>query len=410
MVTHLGTRLGRGLGTTIPSNSAGPLRIAASGGIVAEGFTNPTITRTESRYIARTRGAVKNARLLFGRYGLVGAGVVTECANAFEVTCGIETPGGPTTPGRFSGVSSIVSVRGGPMLFMSDPIMDLAANSYYYVRSGARVTLGNVAPMGFARRNPAYSAEEQNIWTNGGASQVFATGAMSESGAYSNATAFCPIALIGEVGDQVAVLAVGDSIARNNDDICMAGTADSMGIRGWIARGLYAANRVPYAHSDRAGNAVQNALPSNAIPQYDLAAFATHIIICLGSNSMGIWTTAQARQMLDAYRAGGRQVYWCRVPPRTTGSWADLASQVVSPAFESARTTFHAWQDSMFSTGMLAGIIDPLSVIQSGVDPQKWIGDTTSDGIHPGKTGFTPGFDAVQIAMAPFVESVAIGW
>lgn len=378
------------------------LRIVGSRGQAMGALSSTSITRSESRIRSWTRGGATDICLAFGNYYM---GFPAVPPNDYPIRAAIEY-NGVNYPVTFRGASS-KTVTARDKIIVSDVVagLTLPAGAEFYVRCGAECALGDQVPTGYPlRTNPATAAHDQMVSTNGGASQVGGTGAMSETGDYTAAQAFGALAVLGvPLSTEPRCLIIGDSIVRTRDD----GGVD--GNMGWFQRALYAANKVPYTSHDRSGIQSTNHTPANNPYLYILAQWVqSKALVCLGRNSMSNVTnlTTDTVNIIAALRVAGCAVYWALVPPRSTSTdaWATVANQTTDST-EANRQTYHASLQSYVGT-TLADVLDMLSLYESGT-PGKWIPGTTADGIHPGLAGTS---DTVHAQMAAVVQPIAEGW
>ncbi len=336
-------------------------------------------------------------------------GVELAPLNAFTLTSAIEDGLGNVTPAAFSGQSSRVVAVNEPRLIVTDSTGSLPAGATRYWRVGVQVALGQVAPAG-VQNWPWDGSIEQAVRTNGGASQVLASGPMLRTGAYADSpipeVGFGPVAIVGYPSSkQHSCLFFGDSIVDTYDH-----SGDATGHYGWMARGARIAN-VPHAKASFPGNRAARATPTAAPRQFDLCQYATHVAIHLGINDIAAGTSLATLQadilaIIAGCRAYGCKVYLALIGPRTTSDngWTtdDLVHQTYATGHEPGgiRDQANAW----FASGVCDGIINYLPYVESQTNHGIWQAGKTFDGLHPG----APGVGTVHTAMAQaMVDSIA---
>lgn len=373
------------------------------------------ITRLETRIRFFTgAAAAKRVRLVFPARRL-NIGFEQAFPNTFNLTCAVEESGVGYVPVTFGGQLTRLVGTAESQHIVADVFGDLPANATRFFRVGVEVTTGQQAPCG-VQNWPWDGSIEQAVRTNGGASQVYATGAMLRTGAYSDApipeVGFGPIAVIGDLQSaQHSCLIFGDSIVDTFDH-----SGDSRGHFGWIARALSTAG-IPHTKASCPGNRAARATPTAAPKQFELLRlrYATHVVINLGVNDIGAGSTLAALQAdLLAIFAGcktyGCKVYAALITPRTTSTdgWATEANQTFSLGHEPGgiRDQANDWLIAIASSGTLDGVVDELPYIESQANHGKWLAGKTSDGLHPGQ----PGIGVVHTAMAQAMTDVIATW
>lgn len=208
----------------------------------AEGPTNVTHTRNESRYLSRIGpAAVGDLRLLYANSYMIAGSGDSSPANAITVEAALEianvSPQDPGTnyptafPAKWLGANQIV-IQPSTAHVMSDPIpVRVPAGGDVWVRTGAIVPAGQKLPRGVFASATGESARESAAAT----SSIFGTGVLSIAGS-SAANGFGMLGLLGIPEKPIpAVYFCGDSIPEGSGD---AGTGDGNGARGFVARGL----------------------------------------------------------------------------------------------------------------------------------------------------------------------------
>jgi hypothetical protein len=384
------------------------LRVVAGRGMPMSALSANTITRSESRIRCHTKGAVTGLRLVLPSYYLAPA--YTKNATSFTITAAVEY-NGVNYPVTFRGASSRVIAPNDQYVVTDavaglDAIGGLPANATFYVRAGAECTLGQRVPVGFERVNPAFASHDQAVATNGGASQVGGTGAMSETGSYSYAVAYGPMAIIGlPSSPQANCIIIGDSIVRSHD------WDGDESYTGWIQRGLFNGGRIPFMSYDRGSSTLSQFQTTNP-HAYILAQWSqSKAIVQLGRNSMasGLSTLqSESANIIAGLAEAGCEVWWCLPPPETTSSdsWATTTNQTHAATY-ATKESFKAHLLSLVGT-TLAGIIDPNPYLESPTAAGKWLPLATNDGIHPGISGL--GNDTIHQQMSAAVLALASTW
>jgi lysophospholipase L1-like esterase len=309
------------------------------------------------------------------------------------ITASVEFPAGTFTQLKFLGSTSVTLAGGAPRLecFTDYATVSIPAGSTFWIREfwngsgGAAGTNYNTWQNSFLGEATAMSATALSDQTM--------SGTITNSGSPSGVSR-PPASIIGVTTKATAVV-VGDSIAAGTADVeDNSNTATGFNdVVGYLNRSLNAFG-VPFANYAISGTQGANQAPLLSMGK------CSHLITDFGINDFDIGGASAATLIASLsaftqYAGPNVKVFQTTITPHTTSTdaWMTVANQSSNnPTTDTNRDLFNpALRAGTTGIARLAGFYDTASVVESGINSNKWTVTPTppytTDGLHPNVAG-----------------------
>lgn len=330
------------------------------------------------------RRAVTRLRVFYANALVNGAGESSSGLSEITVQCRVEDSAGNQFQLQCQGQDSRAIAPGELVYFEGETELD--PDEKYFVRTFREAAVGAVVPRGVQVASEWGEGRVQG--NNRSATLAAFTGTITST----DATVFAPWAVVGlaAVSNERTIAILGDSIADGSNENLGAGDGDAKGNRGYLTRGLAAANR-HFLKLTMPGSLIAAFQGSAFVLRRQLLAYCTDIIFQAGENNVapGFASLSAAYEAaVDELRANhpGKGIVGTQLLVRSTStdSWATEANQTAQHS--ATRSSMRSFTSGLVGS-KLDGVIDGYQFIR-GTAGDKWIVNgaanyPTTDGLHP---------------------------